>query len=147
MVLLDVGGCPHGELSDDEHRFFVERRRRGAAPSMNEGPTWSAAMLVIAHASGDEERIGPCLARFGEVERVTSELALLRLHDGKKGVRAVWALVLARCPEITWAAPLLQDSDGNASFPTGQVTVRFRTAPNERTLRAFAKEQRLVVSG
>jgi len=35
-------------------------------------------------------------------------------------------------------APLLVDDDGNRLFPTGQVQVRFKEAPSERRLSAFA---------
>lgn len=70
-------------------------------------------------------------------------LRTLRLREPARDPKDAWREVLAKNPEVAWAAPSFRDASGNEMLPTGVVVVRFRKKPSATELAAFVKEESL----
>ena len=83
------------------------------------------------------------LRDLGTVERVDASHPLLVLKIvGAKRAKDAWAAATAKLGE-TRLFPVLYDSAGAPHYPTGEVTVRFETAPSDADLTRFCDSHRL----
>ena len=83
------------------------------------------------------------LRDLGTVERVDAARPLLVLKiAGAKRAKDAWAAAAAKLGE-TRLFPVLYDSAGAPHYPTGEVTVRFETAPSDADLRRFGDSHKL----
>jgi hypothetical protein len=94
---------------------------------------------VVAFAPGREAAVRDALAHAGDVSPLDAPgSVVVRLRHRSASPHEAWSAMLASCPEALWVAPVLRDSAGNELFPTGAVTVRFRSRLADAALGAFA---------
>jgi hypothetical protein len=92
------------------------------------------ARFVVKARDGDLAALRECLGRDADVEPMADDLALVTAG------RTVWQRVR---DSAEWVAPVVVDESGRSSFPTGSIGVRFREAPTDGDLQAFAEEHGL----
>lgn len=78
------------------------------------------------------------LTQLGDAETLTPDLLLVRAPHPSRDAKRAWRALLARAPEVEWAAPVLLDEAGEPHYPTGDVTVRFDHTPSDDELATFA---------
>jgi hypothetical protein len=106
-----------------------------------EQPEAAGDALVVALKDTERGGAEASLDTLGKLEAGGSGLRTLRLREPARDPKDAWREVLAKNPEVAWAAPSLRDASGNELLPTGAVVVRFRAKPSARALAAFAKEE------
>ena len=89
------------------------------------------------------DRAAERLRRLGEVERFDGKPELLLLHHAASDPRDGWLEVVSVLEPSEGATPVLLDEDGGEHFPTGEILVRFETAPTDDELARFAGEHNL----
>jgi len=60
--------------------------------------------------------------------------------------KAAWKDLVSRQSDAEWAAPVVTDDEGNESYPTGEITVRFKAAPSDDELQQFAADHGTTVA-
>lgn len=84
------------------------------------------------------------LERIGSVQRVGAVAAVLVLRLNAGGdAKAAWRTAQRALGDAMAAYPVLYDRDRAPHYPTGEVTVRFASAPSDRDLAHFCGQQRL----
>jgi hypothetical protein len=106
-----------------------------------EQPEAAGDALVVALKDTERGGAEASLDTLGKVESSGSGLRTLRLREPARDPKDAWREVLAKNPEVAWAAPSFRDASGNELLPTGAVVVRFREKQTAKTLAAFAKEE------
>ncbi|MEO8484836.1 MAG: hypothetical protein ABI585_00720 [Betaproteobacteria bacterium] len=106
-------------------------------------PSASEFVVRLAHTGPDAIARA---RRAGDLQPLDLEagIHLLRV-EGKADARAGWETVRGTLGDGAEVHPLLHDRDGVAHYPTGEVTVRFATAPNDASLRAFGRKQQVAL--
>jgi len=87
------------------------------------------------------------LSALGSVEDLGEGQLLLQVRDPAPDARATWQRLQVQAGVQHRVHPVLLDERGNAHYPTGEVTVRFRSAPSDAELRAFANAHALDLRG
>jgi len=106
-----------------------------------EQPEAAGDALVVALKDAESGGAEASLDTLGKLEASGSGLRTLRLREPVRDPKDAWREVLAKNPEVAWAAPSFRDATGNELLPTGVVVVRFRKKPSATELAAFAKEE------
>jgi hypothetical protein len=103
----------------------------------------SAEEFVLRVAASDEATLTRA-RRLGPVERLgpARDLCLLRVPQ-RATPQATWAAVAKAIGGDVELFPVLYDRDGASHYPTGELTVRFETAPDDASLARFCEAQRL----
>jgi hypothetical protein len=81
------------------------------------------------------------LTAVGSLEEVKgrSDVRLLRVGDEASDARDAWKKAQRAAGPDAPVQPVLLDEDGKKQLPTGEVTVRFRTAFSDQDIDAFAR--------
>jgi hypothetical protein len=108
-----------------------------------EQPEASGDALVVALGTAEKTETGARLSGLGAIEAGDEGRLTLRLREPARDPKDAWRGLLARHPEVAWAAPSFRDASGHELLPTGAVVVRFRKEPSAKALEAFAKEESL----
>lgn len=110
---------------------------------MNAKQTPSSDTFVV----GGDETDAQSLNELGDVEAIKDEsLSIVRVTGGNEvDPKATWKVILDTAKSVGWASPVLLDEQGEKHFPTGDVSVRFKTAPSDEELARFAEKADLVV--
>lgn len=74
------------------------------------------------------------------------EAAVVAGADPSADAKAAWKSHVAHQSDAEWATPVITDDEGNESYPTGEITVRFKVAPSDRELHRFATEHDTTVA-
>jgi len=107
-----------------------------------EPPEPSGDALVVA-LKREKAEAGTALSSMGQVESSDAGRLTLRLRERARDPKDAWRELLARNPDVAWAAPSFRDASGNELLPTGTISVRFRKQPSASALAAFEKEESL----
>jgi len=84
------------------------------------------------------------LGNLGQIERIADLDALvLRSNASGQDGRGTWKEIASRLGESESAAPVYVDSDGNPSYPTGDIAVRFSRHLDDLQLQDFASRHHL----
>ena len=86
--------------------------------------------FVVKARDGDIAALRERLGTDADVEPMSDGLALVTT-----GPTVSWQGTPAE-----WVAPVVVDESGRAGFPTGSIGARFRAAPSDDELQAFAGE-------
>jgi len=80
------------------------------------------------------------LAALGEIEEVEGGggMLMLRVAGKSSDPKAAWKRALSLLRGAGSVQPVLLDEDGRPTFPTGEVTVRFKRELSDAELREFA---------
>jgi hypothetical protein len=91
----------------------------------------------VLRALASREEVFARARRLGSVERIASapDLGLLRLKPAKTS-RETWQAATRALGDAA-LLPVLYDPGGMPHYPTGEVTIRFETAPSDPELRSF----------
>jgi hypothetical protein len=104
----------------------------------------SADTLFVRTASPLSSEAFQRLARHGEVERVPGAGGIVvHLHSAASDLKTVSRAIEKELGEGTEVDPILLDETGEAHYPTGEVTVRFRQGPESAELAEFARRHGL----
>lgn len=63
---------------------------------------------------------------------------VIEVRNPSKDAKATWKQLLDDAVDALWAAPVLVDKGGAPHYPTGDVTVRLRSALSDDELKEFA---------
>lgn len=75
------------------------------------------------------------------------EGVILRLPDAEQEPRYNWQAVRDVVGEDVGVHPVLLDSGGGSHYPTGRITVRFQSPPDEAEVEQFARTHDLETMG
>jgi hypothetical protein len=92
---------------------------------------------VIAAHVGDRASVEPIAG--------SSDLVLVRVPATRGSAREAWQRVNDQLAGGTSVQPVFLDADGRPQYPTGEVSVRFRSAVSDAELDRFAARHKLRV--
>ena len=99
---------------------------------------------LVVQVQRNEEDIGRKLGELGELQKLKGSDGLLLLQvDEKSGLKGAWDRARKMLGANGTVQPVLLHEDGSEHYPTGQITVRFKTNPSDATLERFAAEHSL----
>ena len=103
--------------------------------------TPSSSLYVVKLTKQQREAAAPRLEKLGDIEELKghSDLALLRLHGRPDDPRKTCQEARQVLGDAASVQPVLLDPNGAPQFPTGEVTVRFRSMLTDEELRRFAE--------
>jgi len=106
--------------------------------------TASSAEFVLRAGPADDDAVVRA-RHLGTVERFAAapELCLLRLGAAKASPKSAWQATTRALGAGIALFPVLHDAGGAAHYPTGEITVRFDSAPSDDELARFCAAQRL----
>jgi hypothetical protein len=104
-------------------------------------PTPSRSLFVVRVKDKDSQAVARQLNAVGSLEEVKgrADVRLLRVGDETSDARDAWQKAQQAAGPHAAVQPVLLDQDGKTQLPTGEVTVRFRTALSDKDLDAFAR--------
>jgi hypothetical protein len=107
----------------------------------------SATDYVVALTADEKRTIADRIGDRGSVEPVPGhkDLALVRLRKASADPREAWTQARRAIGDGTQIQPVLLDPEGQAQFPTGEVSVRFHRAVSDDDLDRFAAQHKLRV--
>ena len=112
---------------------------------MKAGQRPSANAFVVRIKSKRHGAARERLSALGEIEEVEGGggMLVLRLAGKSSDPKAAWQRALSQLRGAGSVQPVLLDEDDNPTFPTGEVTVRFKREFSDAELREFAASKGL----
>ncbi len=104
-------------------------------------PTPSRSLFVVRVKDADSKDVARQLTGVGSLEEVKgrSDVRLLRVGEDASDARDAWQKAQRAAGPGAPVQPVLLDQDGKKQLPTGEVTVRFRSALSDADVEAFAR--------
>lgn len=96
--------------------------------------------LFVVSAKHGREKVEKLLKDLGEVEELqgSDNLLLVHLRKGTSAAKKAWESVRKKLGEEEVVHPVLVDESGHHQYPTGEINVRFQSAPSDAQLKRFA---------
>jgi hypothetical protein len=106
-----------------------------------------SATDYVVELTAEPRTIADRLGDRGSVEAIPgrTDLALLRLSKSSTDPREAWTQARRAIGDGAQVQPVLLDPEGQAQFPTGEVSVRFHRAISKDDLERFAARHKLRV--
>jgi hypothetical protein len=105
----------------------------------------SRSEYVVSLSDDEREALARRIGSRGSIETLkgSSNLTLIKLTEPSEDARQAWEQAHTAVGGAAQVQPVLLDPEGKPQYPTGEVSVRFRTALAEPELREFAERHRL----
>ena len=105
----------------------------------------SRSEYVVSVSAEEREALARRLGKGGSVEPIGggSDLTLIKLTDPEGDARKAWEQLHETVRGGTHLQPVMLDPNGKPQYPTGEISVRFRSALADAELRDFAKRHGL----
>jgi hypothetical protein len=96
--------------------------------------------LFVIRMKPDREKAHSKLMELGEVEALKGSdgLMLMRSRQETPDAKAAWELLRRELGDEEIVYPVLLDESGHHLYPTGEISVRFQSAPTDAQLKRFA---------
>jgi hypothetical protein len=109
-----------------------------------EEPSHDTFVIHAANESSSHD-LKKRLNQFGSIEVISGPTngVILRLPHAEEKPRYNWQAIRDLVGENVGVHPVLLDSGGGSHYPTGRITVRFQSPPNEAEVEQFARTHNL----
>jgi hypothetical protein len=96
--------------------------------------------LFVVHTKQDRAEARDRLREIGEVETLKGSDNLMLMHTRREtsDAKAAWELIRSELEDEEVVYPVLIDEGGRHQYPTGEISVRFRSTPTDAQLERFA---------